>query len=448
MATDTMLFLGLDIGTSGCRGVVIDQQLNVYAENEVALPSAEGDGACREQNPEAWWQAVQQVLGALTVNVDCRDLVGVAVDGTSGTLLLADEAGVPVTPALMYNDGRAIAEAERIRNVAPPESGAHGPTSALAKLLWLQSRAGAAGARYALTQADWIAGRLRGVYGLSDENNALKLGYDVVNRVWPEWFYRLGVNTAWLPDVLPAGRVMGPISARLAQNFGIRPDCMVIAGTTDSIAAVLASGARLPGEAVTSLGSSLVLKIVAERPIFGPKYGVYSHRVGRLWLAGGASNSGGAVLLQHFSRQGITDLTPQLRPDEPTGLEYYPLPAPSERFPINDPQLQPRLTPRPPDNAMFLQGIMEGIARIERQGYEMLANLGASYPTLVYTAGGGARNDAWRRIRERELGVPVIAARQQNAAFGVALLAARGESGLMDSVDAHPANAMAPARPG
>lgn len=448
MAADAMLYLGLDLGTSGCRGVVIDQQLNVYASYEAALPAPEGDGGRREQDPEAWWRAVMQVLTALTSNVDCRDLVGIAVDGTSGTLLFADETGAPLTPALMYNDARATAEAERIRQIAPPESGAHGPTSALAKLLWLQSHVDSSRVRYALTQADWIAGRLQGAYGLSDENNALKLGYDVVQREWPQWLRELGVKDEWLPQVLPVGRAMGRISARLAQNYGIRPDCLVVAGTTDSVAAVLASGASHPGEAVTSLGSTLVLKIVAEQPVFAPQFGVYSHRVGRLWLAGGASNSGGAVLLQHFSRQGIADLTPKLRPDEPTGRDFYPLPAPGERFPINDPQLQPRLTPRPSDDAVFLQAMMEGIARIERRGYELLSNLGAPFPKLVYTAGGGARNEAWRRIRERELGIPVVTARQQDAAFGVALLAARGEPGAAETAGAHPPEAVAPARPG
>ncbi|HDO34643.1 MAG TPA: carbohydrate kinase, partial [Chromatiales bacterium] len=111
------------------------------------------------------------------------------------------------------------------------------------------------------------------------------------------------------------------------------------------------------------------------------------------------------------------------------GLGYYPLLAPGERFPIADPDLAPRLTPRPADDARFFQGLLEGIARIEARGYRLLAELGAPYPVSVRTVGGGARNAPWRRIRERLLGVPVPASEHEDAAYGAALLARRGGGG-------------------
>jgi sugar (pentulose or hexulose) kinase len=201
---------------------------------------------------------------------------------------------------------------------------------------------------------------------------------------------------------------------------------LVLAGTTDSTAAVVATGAMRPGEAITCLGSTLVLKIIGLAPVAAPDYGVYSHRLGERWLIGGASNSGGAVLRQHFDDRKIRLLSESLSPDRPTGLDYYPLPAPGERFPVNDSALGPRMAPRPADDIRFLQGLLEGIARIEATGYRLLHALGAPELRMVLTTGGGTTNAAWTRIRARLLGVPVVPARHQEAAYGAALIALNG----------------------
>jgi sugar (pentulose or hexulose) kinase len=214
------------------------------------------------------------------------------------------------------------------------------------------------------------------------------------------------------------------------RRFGLSPDTAVIAGTSDSTAAIIATGASQSGDAITSLGSTLVTKVVSERPIFAPEYGVYSQPYGKLWLVGGGSNTGGTVLRHYFTPEQIAELTPQLDPDHLTGLDYYPLLAPGERFPVNDPQFKPRLEPRPADERLFLQGILEGIARIEAQAYARLAELGAPAPRSVSSVGGGAANVAWRKIRERMIGVPVVEAEQGEAAYGAALLALRGVSHL------------------
>ncbi|MGL4375864.1 MAG: FGGY-family carbohydrate kinase, partial [Microcoleaceae cyanobacterium] len=96
-----------------------------------------------------------------------------------------------------------------------------------------------------------------------------------------------------------------------------------------------------------------------------------------------------------------------------------------DRFPINDPNLEPKLEPRPQNNVQFLQGILEGIARIEAKGYQLLQQLGATGLTKVYTAGGGAKNPQWMSIRERYLKVKVTRSRYTEAALGTALLAQR-----------------------
>src|SRR5690242_19071747 len=109
----------------------------------------------------------------------------------------------------------------------------------------------------------------------------------------------------------------------------------------------MATGPADPARTVTSLGSTPALTRSSKVPLFAPASGIYSHRIGDLWLAGGASNAGGAPLAQFFSAERLRELSARIDPGVSTGLDYYPLPAPGERFPINDPALAPRLTPRP-----------------------------------------------------------------------------------------------------
>lgn len=383
-----------------------------------------------EQEPEIWWEAVKTALRILLLEVPVSSIAAIAIDGTSGTLLLTDAQGVPLGPALMYNDARAQTEASRIAAIAPQASAAHGVSGSLAKLLYLQAQASPF-ARHVLSQADWISAKFSGYFGISDEHNCLKLGFDPIQQHWPEWLDMLGVRHELLPRVLSSGTSVAKVCAGIANEFGFSSNAIVVAGTTDSTAAFLAAGASRPGEAMTSLGSTIVLKVISERPIFAPAYGVYSHKFGELWLAGGGSNSGGAVLRQYFSPQQLIEMTPRLRPDQFTGLDYYPLPAPGERFPVNDPNLAPRLSPRPADDVVFFQALLEGMARIEQQGYALLTSLGAPYPVSVRTAGGGAANPAWTRMRTRLLDVPIIDSDQHDAAYGAALLAYRGAQGRL-----------------
>jgi sugar (pentulose or hexulose) kinase len=229
-----------------------------------------------------------------------------------------------------------------------------------------------------------------------------------------------------LPKVVTPGTFIAGLRPEIASQFGLHRDCYVCAGTTDSIAAFLASGAQFPGEAVTSLGSTLVLKLLSRTRVEDAKYGIYSHRLGDLWLTGGASNTGGAVLGQFFTHAELESLSREIDGSKVSELDYYPLLKPGERFPINDANLAPRLQPRPNNDVEFLHGLLESIARIEARGYELLQEFGADQLTRVYTAGGGAANDTWSEIRVRYLQVPVVRPVNTQAAYGTALLAMRG----------------------
>ena len=153
----------------------------------------------------------------------------------------------------------------------------------------------------------------------------------------------------------------------------------------------MATGTHQPGDAVTSLGSTLVVKVITEQPIFDKNHGVYSQPFGDHWLVGGGSNSGGAVLRHYFSNAQMWAMQSQLNIQQNTGLDYYPLLQPGERFPHNDPDWPAKLDPRPEDDVVFFQGILEGLTNIEHDAYRLLEKLGAAYPTKIYTAGGGDR---------------------------------------------------------
>ncbi|MFC6488703.1 FGGY-family carbohydrate kinase, partial [Nitratireductor sp. GCM10026969] len=231
---------------------------------------------------------------------------------------------------------------------------------------------------------------------------------------------------AMLPEVLAPGTPMGRITEEAAAEFGLPGETILVTGTTDGCASFLATGAAEIGDAVTALGSTLTVKMLCDRPIFAPEYGVYSHRFGDRWLAGGASNTGGNVLAAFFTPDELAALSQRIDAASDSGLDYYPLLKKGERFPVNDPELAPRLEPRPADDAAFLQGLFEGMAAVEALGYRRLAELGAPPLASLRTVGGGARNAQWTEIRARRLAVPFRDSRSEETAAGTAFLALEG----------------------
>jgi D-ribulokinase len=401
--------LGIDFGTSGARLVAIDTDRNVLWWRTRAIV----DGR--------WRETLFDLIRSTPAEIAKR-ISRIAIDGTSSTVVFCDARGQIIGSPLAYNDSRGAATLERVSAIAPANHPVLNATSSLAKLFWFATQPDFDRGRYLLHQADWLAAQLHGKLGWSDYHNALKLGYDVGSLAYPNWLERHPYRPL-LPQVLVPGSPIGTILPQVAAALGLADDCVICAGTTDSIAAVLASGVEIPGQAVTSLGSTLVIKLLSQTRIDAPEYGIYSHRLGDLWLVGGASNTGGAVLRHFFSDAELTTLSQEIDLTRSIDLDYYPLLNPGERFPINDPNLAPRLTPRPDRSADFLHGLLAGIAKIEARGYQLLAELGATPLTTVDTAGGGAQNQVWEQIRQQYLQVPVRAATHREAAYGAALLA-------------------------
>jgi len=420
-------FAGIDLGTSGCRIIVIDENKSIQHTQSIHYQNP------NKQTPQLWLDSVSQLLKEQPDFIR-KNLKALAIDGTSGTILLTDKYGNPTSSILMYHDLRATQEAQIIKEIMPMENGGQGASSSLARLLWLLKNEPNANHRHALHQADYILGTLANNYSLSDENNCLKLGYDVFKRIWLKTeMQQLGIDHSMLPQVFKPSTHVAMITPKYAKQLQLPESLQLVSGTTDSIAAFIATGATQIGEAVTSLGSTMVVKLIADQPIFSAKYGVYSHRLGDQWLIGGASNSGGKVLRHYFSVKEMEVLTKMLKPEQLTDLHYYPLIKTGERFPKADPNKQALLSPRPESDSVFFQGMLEGIAEIENSAYKKLYELGAPPLTSIRSVGGGSHNKAWTQIRKNIIKVEMVTPKQSEAAFGSALLAFQGFNDDNDS---------------
>lgn len=412
------IILGLDLGTSGLRAALVKSG-QILTEYTATIPFPERDQQRSEQSADIWQAAFENLMSQLAQADWTQKVDAIIADATSSSVLISNGHGQPISVALMYDDKRAQSQAAKIAQVAPADSAARGANSSLAKLMWLSEQTEPQTDHFIQHQIDWLNFQLCGVQNTTDENNALKLGYDSIHQTWPDWVSQLCPYE--LPNVVSASSFLSYVSDNLVKHWQFKPTTQVYAGTTDSIAAFLASGASELGDAVTALGSTLAIKQLSDKPLFAAKYGIYSHKLKDKWLVGGASNAGGAVLLAHFNLEQLKQLIPQLNVDQPTGFTCYPLIRSGERFPIADPNLEP-IIPKTGSDAQLLQALIEGLVAVETQAYRKLESLGAPKLTRVYAVGGGTRNQAWCQLRTLSLPATIARPISQSAAFGVTRL--------------------------
>jgi len=425
--------IGLDVGTGGVRGVAADGSGAILAALERALspPRSRAEG-WREQDPEDWWGRTVEVLHGLRSKLADSEIVSVCADGTSGTLVVTDERLRPLRDAILYNDARAGAEAEELNRLPASSALARhlgyrfNSSFAAAKALWIVRHESPlpAGVRF-LNAADFISARLTGGPVCTDHTNALKMGYDLVAGRWPSWLSDLGVDLHRLPAVFPSGEVVGVVAKSVAGKAGIPAGVRVVIGPTDGVAAFYASGARLPGEAVTSLGTTLVVKSVVRSLLRDPAGRAYCHRHSEgYWLPGGASNCGCGYAAGFFPEADAATLDRAAAAYLPCEVLLYPLPGRGERFPFLDPSARRVANREPRSEAEHFAAYLQGVAFVERWAYEILRDLGAEIRGPVYTSGGGSRSDLWMQLRADVLGREVVRTASPDPSFGSAVLAA------------------------
>ncbi len=433
------LWLGIDLGTQSVRAIVADDTGSVLATSSRPL-SSHRSGREHTQVPADWWNAVCACCREITSVVSPERIAALAIDATSGTVLLTDAHLQPASEALMYDDTRAGAEAETVKSLGRELWSDLGyvmqPSWGLPKLLWLAQSTAAGIQDLLLThQNDFIHQRLAGCRLPSDTSHALKSGYDLERDRWPFGLLEtLGLPAALFPEVSAPGAPIGNVCAAAAAETGLHPGTAIISGMTDGCAAQLASGAVEEGSWNSVLGTTLVIKGVSVKRLHDPLGVVYSHRsVDGAWLPGGASSTGAGLVARLFPPAALDALAATADLRGPTSLLTYPLASKGERFPFFAPEATGFSSRTPEDDAEQYRAILQGVAFVERLSFDYLHQLGAPVSGTLSISGGAARSALWNQIRADVLGRTLTVPAVTEPAFGMCLLAASHRSSLKEA---------------
>jgi sugar (pentulose or hexulose) kinase len=426
------VWVGLDLGTQSARAMAVTASGLVAGSGARPLRSRR-DGARHEQDPGDWWEALAGACRDALADLAPARVEGVATCATSGTILLVDPAGAPLTPALMYDDARATAQARRAADAGRALGHSMGAGWGLPKLLWLledDPELAASGARLA-HQPDVVTRRLAGHEVATDASHALKSGYDVEAERWPHDLPdALGVSPRLLPAVLPPGSQLGTVCDDAAAQTGLPAGTPLIAGMTDGCGAQLAAGALREGAWNSVLGTTLVLKGVSSQRLRDGSGVLYCHRSpDGGWLPGGACSSGAGVLAERFADRDLDELGDRAQAHEHDAPLAYPLLGQGERFPFDAPAAQAFMLGEPAGDGEHFAALLQGLAYVERLCLDYVSLLGAAVDGDLSLTGGATRSRYFCQLRADVLGRPVRLPEQAESAFGMAVLAAAATRG-------------------
>jgi sugar (pentulose or hexulose) kinase len=429
------VYLGIDLGTQSVKAMAVTEDGRVAAAASAPLTSSRENNR-HEQNAEEWWSAVSVSCRSIITQLGGAPISGIAVDATSGTIVLTDAQLRPCGSALMYDDGRATAEAEEVNragyDVWQRMSYRMQPSWALPKIVWLSRRGLIHSGNRILHQNDFINARMAGTMLATDSSHALKTGYDQLRDRWPEdVLHSLKIDSAILPNVVRPGVRIGETGPYATQETGIPAGTHIYAGMTDGCAAQIASGAVTPGSWNSVIGTTLVLKGVTPHLLRDPHGVIYSHRSpDGMWLPGGASSVGAGIIAKEFKVQDLANLNHAAENAPPSGVVMYPLSGRGERFPFANPDATGFTLGVIDSEDIRYHAILEGIACTERLCVDVMAISGVPKSGDFFISGGATKSEALNQIRAdvlcRSLIVPSIA----EAAFGMAILAASSADDL------------------
>jgi sugar (pentulose or hexulose) kinase len=397
------VFLGIDCATQSSRSVLIDSDGAIYSRHSIDLaPVQRGSDGRLTQDPQSWLTAMDGHFAYARNEAMKQDLViaGASISATSGTFVLTDKNGKPIADAAMYNDGRAanpLARAEKI--ISEVGAGtylfAHTPEYIVAHLT---------GQQLSAVATDW--------------SHAMKTGVDLHSKSWSATATDTAQKSSiTLPSVVAPGSLLG----RTTDG-----DIPLYAGMTDGCTAQISVGATSMGSAVSTLGTTLVLKVVGDKEIAGP--GFYSHLLpAERWLGGAASNLGGISFEKYQSE--IKSWDQKAAAHGPASFAVYPLVGTGERFPIANKDMKCVATGTPQNEADEYRAILEGIAFAERYAFEILESAGAQISGAIYSAGGGSRSVIWSEIRATVMNRPIATVKDSGSDSGAAMIAAASHRG-------------------
>jgi xylulokinase len=442
-----LLFLGIDIGTSSVKAVAVDGDQRVIASASAALSVSRPHELWSEQNPEDWWTAVERAVS------EVREAAGPAWEGIraiglSGQMhgaVLLDEAGAPLRPAILHNDGRAHEEAAELNRRLPAIGTIAGvpamPGFAAPKLIWLARHEPEvmAKARVLLLPKDYVRFRMTGSLAtdMCDASGALLL--DSGRRQWsPEIAAACGIAMSLLPPVLEGSAVSGQLRGEVAAAWGLSPGTIVAAGAGDAAAGAIAAGAVEAGDAFISLGTATQYFIARDsyRPV--PRHLIHSfcHGLPGRWFQMAALLNGAGALAWAAGLMGRSDIGQLLDETEractgPSPLLFLPYLS-GERTPHNNPHARGVIFGLTPSSSpqQVTQAVLEGVALSLADAQGHVEETGA-LPGRIAVNGGGARSRFWMRILASALGKTVLLSEgaDKGPAFGAARLARLAATG-------------------
>ena len=430
--------VGLDVGTTGAKAVAISPEGAVVAKAEEEYPLSTPRPGWSEQDPAHWWAASERALAA----VGAGEAAAIGLSGQMHGLVLLDDAGAVLRPAILWNDQRTAAECDEIEaRVGLARlvelTGNRALTGFTApKLLWVRNSEPEVYARvgHLLLPKDYVRLRLTGERAIDVADASGTLLFDVAGRRWSdEVVAALDVPPKWLPPALESPSVSGETQDGVP----------VAAGAGDQAAGAVGVGVDRPGAVSVVLGTSGV--VFAALPGYAAdreaRVHSFCHAVPGAWHAMGVMLSAAGSL--RWFRDSVAPGTPfdaltseaERWPPGAEGVAFLPYLA-GERTPHADPDARGAFTGLSlrHDRGALARAVLEGVAYALRDSLELLADLGVR-PSVGRVSGGGARSDVWLRIVASVLGIPLErTVVEEGAAYGAALLGGVA-AGVFESVE-------------
>ena len=436
-------FIGIDLGTSAVKLLLVDETGAIRREVTKEYPLMFPQPGWSEQNPGDWWSACCEGLGELLEGEDRSLVAGIGCGGQMHGLVALDEKDEVIRPAILWNDGRTGEEVEYLNTVIGKERlSALTANIAFAgftapKILWMRKNEPENFARIAkiMLPKDYINYKLTGVHccDYSDASGMLLL--DVAHKRWSQEMLEIcGVSEAQMPKLFESFEVVGTVRDEIAGALGLPAGVKVVAGAGDNAAAAVGTGVVGEGGCNLSLGTSGTLFISSERFGVDPNNALhaFAHADGGYHLMGCMLSAASCNKWLCEDVLKTSDYPAEQAPitrDRLGRNHVFFLPyLMGERSPINDVNARGTFTGLTMDTsrADLVQAVLEGVAFAIRDSFEVAKSLGLSIPRS-WICGGGAKSPLWRKIFANVLGIPLdMVKTEQGPGYGGAMLAMVG----------------------
>jgi len=434
------MYIGIDVGTSGIKAILVDDAQTVLAAKTEKLTVSRPHDRWSEQNPEDWWTATGKALDALR-DEHPREMAAVKGIGLSGQqhgAVLLDAEGRVLRPCILWNDTRSTAECtlftERLPEIDTITGNLAMPGFTAPKLLWVRKHEPEIFARTAkvLLPKAWLRYRMTGemIEDMSDASGSLWL--DVGHRKWSEAALEATYLTPeHMPRLCEGSDAAGRLKPELAQRWGMDTPPILAGSAGDNAAGAIGLGATHPGDAFVSLGTSGVVWNTTGSFRHATQSAIHSfcHALPNTWHQMGVTLSAAASLAWWSRVTGTTetDLLAELPeiPNEPSPVTFMPYLS-GERTPHNDADIRGAFLHLSQDTtrAIMTQSILEGVAYSFRDALDGLTAAGSGFREAD-VIGGGSRSKLWSTILASVMDVTLhrLDHGEQGGAFGAARLA-------------------------